>query len=317
MTVISPPWGMESGSHSAQAVRQVVSALAGQNVETFANSVSAVGPGHGLVRADHLVVSEKSGGVDRSVDVSAGICLITGDRKLAQGVYAFVNDAPVNLPIAAADLTNPRWDLVVAQVRDNFEDSGGVNDSRLHVVTGTAASSPTDPTIPDGCLVLARVVVAAGVSSIVNADITRLASVCQGSNWNAAWGAVGYESTASSQSGITTETDITSLSVTFEAVTGRLYRTTLHVPQIESLSDGSNSVEHAIKVTDATPTTLNTSKSAVTPSISDEDVISSMSCVLIESGLSGSVTRKGRVSAAIAAGLDGTRSIIVEDIGPA
>lgn len=183
MAVITPGYFLQEGSHPAQNMRQLVSALVGQDVETFVGGVSATGPGHGLVRSGHLAVSEKSGTPNMSVDVAAGMALITGDQSLAQGVYVFTNDATVNLAIATADATNPRKDLVVAQVRDNDEDAGGNNDMRLAVVTGTPAGSPADPTVPDGCLVLARVEVDALASSIVNADITTLASLAGRDVW--------------------------------------------------------------------------------------------------------------------------------------
>lgn len=228
MAVISPPAYLQSGSHSAQGDRQVLSALAGQDIETFTNGVSATGVGHGLVRSGHLAVSEKSGTPDMSVDVSSGIALVTGSSSLAQGIYVFSNDATVNVAIATADATNPRYDLVIAQIRDNTEDSGGNNDAQLAVVTGTPAASPADPSVPDGCLVLARVEVAALASSIVDADITPLAGLARGSNWNQAWGVVGHVQVTANQTGIGSPAQvvITGLSRTFTAIAGRLYHAT-------------------------------------------------------------------------------------------
>lgn len=195
MSAISPGFFLQEGSHPAKNMRQILSALVGQDVETFSGGVSATGPGHGVVRPGHLAVTEKSGTPDLSVDVARGHALITGDSSLAQGVYAFTNDAVVNLAIATADGTNPRRDLVVAQVRDNAEDSGGNNDMRLAVVTGTPGAVPVDPAVPAGCLVLARVAVAAGATSITNANITDLRTQATtmhnlpqlGSNANGNW----------------------------------------------------------------------------------------------------------------------------------
>lgn len=185
MAVISPAIGIQEGSHTAQSFRQLISALTGQDVETFAGGVGASGPAHGLGAAGHLEVTEKSGTPDMSVDVASGLALITGTSSLAQGPYAFCNDATVNLAIATADSTNDRHDLIVAQVRDNDEDGGGQNDARLAVVTGTPAGSPSDPAVPAGCLVLARVVVGANASSIVDGDITNLATVAKGTGGRA------------------------------------------------------------------------------------------------------------------------------------
>ncbi len=176
MAIISPAIGVQSGSHSALAFRQLAAASLGIVVETFVNSVTAVTPGHGLSRLGDLAVTQ-NGTPNMSVNVAKGSALITGNSVLAQGVYAVTNDATVNLAIATADATNPRRDLVVVQVRDNTTDASGFNDARLFVVTGTPAASPVDPAIPAGCLVLARVAVAALATSIVNANITMLAQV--------------------------------------------------------------------------------------------------------------------------------------------
>jgi hypothetical protein len=228
MPVITPPIGIQSASHTAKAFRQLACALAGAEVQTFVNSATAVDVGHGLVRSTHLTVTQRGAGVNMSVDVAKGTALVNGSSSLAQGIYAVTNDAVQNLAIATADAVNPRRDLVVVQVRDNTEDAGGSNDARLFVVTGTPAASPADPAIPAGCLVLARVAVAALASSIVNANITALAGLARGSNWNVAWGVVpgGFQSRNTNQTGIgaSTWTAITSLSVTFTALTGRLYR---------------------------------------------------------------------------------------------
>ena len=108
-----------------------------------------------------------------SVDVAAGAAFILGTETTYQGTYYFQNDATVNMVIAASDPTNPRNDLVVAQVRDaNY--SGASNDARLFVVTGTPNASPVDPTVPADTLTLARVRVDATVTSIVAGKVTDL-----------------------------------------------------------------------------------------------------------------------------------------------
>jgi hypothetical protein len=113
-----------------------------------------------------------------SVNVAAGFAFLTGQfAPFNQGTYGIPNDGTVNLAIAAADGTNPRDDLVILQVRDDtWGGGGGLNDARLVVVTGTPAASPTDPSLASfpNNLVLARVRVGAGVTSITNANITDL-----------------------------------------------------------------------------------------------------------------------------------------------
>ncbi len=139
------------------------------DVRRFIASVS--NDSEGVVRGTDLAVTE-NGTPNMSVDVAAGRAFILGDSSAFQGTYHVENDATVNLAIAAADPTDPRKDLVVAQVRDDTEDSGGNDDWVLAVVQGTAAPSPTEPTVPDTAIVLALVDVAAAATSITNGVIT-------------------------------------------------------------------------------------------------------------------------------------------------
>jgi len=223
MTVRTPPTFLQAGSHTAENTRLAQMGLFGSAPASFAGGVSAVDPGHGITRANstQLEVTEK-GTPDMSVDVAAGACFIRGTESASQGVYHFYNDGTVNLAISAADPTNARWDLVVAQVRDSGY-SGADDDARLFVVEGTPAGSPADPTLPENCLVLARVVVGASVSSITNANITDLRT--EAKPWNSAWGQVAAATRTSGQTiSSTSAADLTGLSVTFTAVAGRRYR---------------------------------------------------------------------------------------------
>lgn len=292
MAVITPAIGIQEGSHSAQAFRQLISALVGQDIETFVNSISATGAGHGIVRTGHLAVSQKSGGANMSVDVAKGLALITGSSSLAQGVYAFANDATTNLAIAAADVSNPRRDLVIAQIRDNEEDAGGQNDARLYVVTGTPAGSPSDPTVPPSCLVLARVAVAAGATSITNGNITALAGKAQGSAWNQARGLVARAQTTTPQTGIsdTTPTDLTGLSVTFTAVAGRQYKTVLWLPAV--ICDSAGYLIQAY-ITDGSNTVIGKTPTAAAGLIGGEK--GQVRVEAQEGAIAGSITRKGRM----------------------
>jgi hypothetical protein len=173
MAVTTPPFFLQNGSHSAKTFRQAVATILGKDVDLFVNSVGATGPGHGIARSGDLLVSAL-GSPNMSVNVADGNAMISGSSSVAQGVYFFTNDGVVNLPIGAAPATNPRRDLVVAQVRDTVEDGSGFSDARLFVVTGTPAAVPTDPALPANTLVLARVAVAALATSITGANITDL-----------------------------------------------------------------------------------------------------------------------------------------------
>ena len=246
MAVISPAIGVQSGSHSALAFRQLGAALTGAAVQTFAGGVSALDVGHGLVRSGQLAVTQ-NGTPNMSVNVGAGTALVNGSSVLAQGIYAVTNDATVNLAIATADATNPRRDLVVVQVRDNTADASGFNDARLFVVTGTPAASPVDPTVPAGCLVLARVAVAALASSIVNANITTLAGLARGSNWNVGWGNVGYVNANANTGPYTAAANVSGLVASCPGVSGRLYRVEAFLHRVRASGGGGGVTEMSIQ----------------------------------------------------------------------
>ena len=121
---------------------------------------------------DQLVV-QRAAGANMSVDVGAGKVAIKGDTNVNQGMYVAWNDAAANLVISASSPSNPRRDLIVARVRDAFY-TGATNAWDLMVITGTPAAVPTDPTVPDNCLLLARIAVGTSVTTITNANITDL-----------------------------------------------------------------------------------------------------------------------------------------------
>jgi hypothetical protein len=129
-------------------------------------------------------------------------------------------------------------------------------------------------------------------------------------------GVVGYVngSTTTDQTGIAASAvDVTSLSVTFTAEAGRLYRTTVYavIEQNTATSyatvwimDGSNNAKRA-----SSSVLTATGRATVT-------------VVLLETGLTGSTTRKARASTtagtlSILNGSNLTSSIIVEDLGVA
>jgi hypothetical protein len=161
MTVQNPSIFLQAGSHPAEDVRRMFHANAG----------GAPTGAKGIFETGDLLVSEKSGTPDMSVDVAEGACMIAGDEATYQGSYFAENRGVENLAISAADATNPRKDLVVAQVEDS-DYSGATDAWKLAVVTGTPAASPAEPAVPSNAIVLAMVDVAALASSIVDANIT-------------------------------------------------------------------------------------------------------------------------------------------------
>lgn len=159
------------------------------NADDFRRLIKALVPTEGIIASGDLAVTQ-NGTPNMSVNVAAGGAVIVGDDTPAtQGSYYVWNDATVNLVIAASDPTNPRKDIVIAQVRDSFYSVAG-DDWRLTVVTGTPAASPAEPALPTDSIKLAVVTVAAAATSITNAAIADSRTVAAGLSGivNQAWG---------------------------------------------------------------------------------------------------------------------------------
>lgn len=143
----------------------------GGDVRTLGGSATTGIANGGIARSGEYAVVQRGAGANMSVDVAAGGALVGGTESATQGEYFVFNDATVNVVISASDPSNPRIDVVGIQVRDK-EYSGSNDDARLVVITGTPAGSPSVPALPADFLSLAHVAVAAGATSIVNANIT-------------------------------------------------------------------------------------------------------------------------------------------------
>jgi len=162
-------------SYNAVADRHLLTAIMGARA-FVTGSIGAPaldnGGGHGVAGDVDLAVAA-NGTPNMSVNVAPGVGVVKGTQSIAQGAYVVGADATENLTIATADGTNPRKDLVWIRVRDS-EESGSDDDCLLGITTGTPAGSPSDPTPPANSLVLARVTVPAGASSITGGNITDL-----------------------------------------------------------------------------------------------------------------------------------------------
>ena len=163
---------------------------------------------------------------------------------------------------------------------------------------------------------VARVAVAALASSIVNANITTLAGLARGSNWNQAWGTVGYAQITANFGGfVATTLTITGLEVTFTAIAGRRYRTTISTEVNSSVAGDITT----LTICDAANTQL---QRATTPIIA-ANVAQALEKGFVETGLSGSTTRRVRAvrsagtgTCDVVAGTDRPAFILVDDIGP-
>lgn len=158
MTEINPPYVLEASQHPSEAFRRILKAIV---------------PNEGVGGSVDLAVTAL-GTPAMSVQVAAGSAFVHGDNLPAQqGTYGVSNVGITTLAVGASDPTNPRRDLVVAEVLDAFY-SGASNLWRLRVVPGAASASPVDPAVPVNAVVLARIAVAAGATTITSGTVTDL-----------------------------------------------------------------------------------------------------------------------------------------------
>lgn len=170
MTEVNPPAFLQNAgtTHTAEITREIMNVLCGggQHPASTQKAIGGVNPALGLT----LNVSQ-NGSPNMSVNIGSGHALVFGTEAGKQALYSVFNDATLNKTVAASDPSLPRVDLVVARVRDSFY-SGVTNAWALEVITGTPAGSPVAPATPANSLVLATIAVGAGVTSIVNANIS-------------------------------------------------------------------------------------------------------------------------------------------------
>jgi hypothetical protein len=155
MALRTPPSWLQNGSHPAENDRL---------------SMQSIISSSGIIGSSSLAVTQ-AGTPAMAVQVAAGWGAVVGDYTTNMGVYQFYNDAATQLTITTANPTNPRIDRVVVTINDSYY-TGATNNVTFTVVAGTPAVSPTAPATPTNSISLATVAVAAGATSIVNANIT-------------------------------------------------------------------------------------------------------------------------------------------------
>jgi len=155
MTLRTPPSWLQNGSHPAENDRLSMQAI-------YATS--------GIIGTSSLAVTQATAPA-MAVQVAAGWGAIVGSFTTNMGVYQFYNDAAAQLTVTTANPSNPRIDKVVVTISDAYY-TGASNTVAFQVIAGTAAVSPVAPTTPTDSLSLATIAVAAGATSITNANIT-------------------------------------------------------------------------------------------------------------------------------------------------
>lgn len=282
----------------------------------------------GILGAGSFAVTERALGANMTLDIAAGVAVLAGDDAAGQGNYLVeATETLSGATITTADATNPRIDVVGIQLRDPSEGGAAGRDCIFSVVAGTAAASPSVPATPDSFLPLAQVLVPAAATSIEDGDISDVRAhstlaheVVDTNNIvdaEVAKGVVAVASLTSSLTGLSTGSavDITGLSATFTAAADRRYRTTVMLPRVSVI--GTNTSVHLI-IADGSGTQLQQSREAQT----DGD-LHERETFRIESGLSGSTTRKARItfaagtSGSVLAFSDAPAYLVIEDVGPA
>jgi hypothetical protein len=155
MALRTPPSWLQNGSHPAENDRL---------------SMQAIIASSGIINTSSLAVTQ-TGTPAMAVQVAAGWGAIVGDYTTNMGVYQFYNDAATQLTVTTANPSNPRIDRVVVTILDAYY-TGASNTVTFQVIAGTPAGSPVAPSVPQNSLSLATIAVAAGATSITNANIS-------------------------------------------------------------------------------------------------------------------------------------------------
>lgn len=168
MALDSPPWLIDGTTVDGEVIRRAVGSL--------------INPAGGIVTPGDLAVTQQTV-PNMSVQVGTGQIWVPGTSTASQGLYYAENKAAVTLAIAASNPSNPRLDQVICQVEDAAY-AGSSKLMQFAVVTGTPTSGASLSnlvglgSVPASSLVIAYVLVPAGTTSIVTADIGNVAPVC-------------------------------------------------------------------------------------------------------------------------------------------
>lgn len=156
-------------------------------LDTGAISGSTIGVRSGVCGGAGLGVTASSG---MNITVGPGSFVVQATGSPASGGYQSTLPSSATLTVLTADPNNPRIDIVCAGVTDT---GGATSSGWVQIITGTAAATPAAPAAPANSIVLARISVAKGATSITAAAISdvRPYTVTAGGILPAAKGSVG------------------------------------------------------------------------------------------------------------------------------
>lgn len=124
----------------------------------------------GVINTSDLAVTAQTV-PNLTVNVASGWAAIVGNFTSNMGVYTCYNDATTILTISTPSPTLARIDIIVITINDSYY-TGASNSVAFQVIAGTPAASPVAPAVPTNSLLLAQIAVAAGATTITNANIT-------------------------------------------------------------------------------------------------------------------------------------------------
>jgi hypothetical protein len=162
----TPLW-CDGGTYPALALRQF---WAGTKLFDQGTATAVACPGGVFPGTGQLAVTAPVSGM--TVNVAAGYCSVPHPTA-GHGAYIFGMMASGSLNVAAANGSNPRVDLVCA----NVQDTGSGAFCQVEILTGTATTGATltnltgAPALPTASIALAYVLVPTSATSIITADI--------------------------------------------------------------------------------------------------------------------------------------------------
>lgn len=126
--------------------------------------------GQGVFRDTALRVRQRAAGATMDIEIDAGSGAVEGDDVANQRKYFITSDAVETRTIPAAPASGTRVHRVVAQVQDKLHNSAWTGYSwAINVLEDTGTGTPAEPA---SAMTLATVSVAAGQTTVTDANIT-------------------------------------------------------------------------------------------------------------------------------------------------
>jgi hypothetical protein len=123
---------------------------------------STIGVRGGVMGGAGLAVNPGTG---MTVTVQPGSFVVPNSGTPTAGGYTATLVSQATLTVQTADPSNPRIDIVVANVVDN---GNSTSFGQVQIITGVAAPSPSAPSAPANSITLCQLTVTAGASAITS-----------------------------------------------------------------------------------------------------------------------------------------------------